>query len=408
MRILFLSHRFPYPPTFGSKVRAFNIIRHLSASHEVTVLSLARNVQEQAAAQGIAGHCHAFEAIRVRNPIQLLKIAATLPTPVSATEAFFHSASMKAAVHRELQRQSFDFVFVHCSSVGPYVEDVQLPKMIDFCDVDSRKWYDYAAFKPAPLSWGYEWEARRVAALERRLASRFGEATVTTAGEVEALAQAGIRECTDWFANGVDLDYFRPGTVGYDENVISFVGRMDYFPNEQAMVDFCADVWPLLRRRRPTLKLVIVGAEPTHRVRRLARLEGVVVTGSVPDVRPYVQSSALTVTPLKIARGTQNKILEAMAMRVPVVASSQAAKGVDALPDVHLRVADEPAELAETILQVLGDRSERERLALAGLERVRSHHTWPGALSRLDAIMARCLRPLPAPAAPQAPLARSG
>lgn len=407
MRILFLSHRFPYPPTFGSKVRAFNIIRHLSASHQVTVLSLARNAQEQAASQGIAGHCHAFEAIRVRNPIQLLKIAATLPTPVSATEAFFHSAAMKAAVQRELGCQSFDFVFVHCSSVGHYVEDVPLPKMLDFCDVDSRKWYDYAAFKAVPLSWGYEWEARRVAALERRLASRFGEVTVTTAGEVEALAQAGVRERTDWFANGVDLDYFCPGSADYDENVISFVGRMDYFPNEQAMVDFCAEVWPLLRRRRPTLRLIIVGAEPTHRVRRLARLDGVVVTGSVPDVRPYVRSSALTVTPLKIARGTQNKILEAMAMRVPVVASSQAAKGVDALPGVHLRVADDPVELAETILQVLGDRAERERLALAGLERVRSHHTWQGALSRLDGIMARCLLPSSAPAVPLAGLVRS-
>lgn len=395
MRILFLSHRFPYPPDFGSKVRAFNAIRHLGREHELTVLSMVRSDAEAAGAAGIAPFCRNHRAFRVDNVVQAAKIAATLPSLVSATEVFFHSAAMQREVDRQLVRRSFDFVFVHCSAAGRYVERFdELPKLIDFCDVDSRKWFDYAEHKPWPLSLGYVWEAWRVQRTERRLARCFDQVTVATQGEALALAEVGVNERVDWFVNGVDLDYFQPVAEPCDEAVISFVGRMDYFPNEQCMVDFCANVWPALRRARPGLKLQIVGAAPTARVLALARIEGVVVTGAVPDVRPFVRRSALTVVPLKIARGTQNKILESMALGVPVVSSRVAAAGVDALPGHHLLVADTVEEISAAVLRLLHNRGERERLAQAARERVRSHHGWAGALTRLDTIIQRCMRPV--------------
>ena len=263
MRILFLSHRFPYPPTFGSKVRAFNVIRHLAREHEVTVLSLARSAQEEAEAAGIAPHCHAFRALRVHNAVQAAKIAVTLPTAVSASEAFFHSVALQREVDRALDSRSFDLVFAHCSAVGRYVEQAQgIPKVMDFCDVDSRKWSDYVPHKPWPLAMGYRWEAWRMAAAERRMAARFDQVTVATRGEADTLAEMGVRDRVDWFANGVDFDYFQPSAEPFDANVITFVGRMDYFPNEQCMADFCADTWPLLRAARPSLRLQIVGAAP--------------------------------------------------------------------------------------------------------------------------------------------------
>ena len=198
MRILFLSHRFPYPPTFGSKVRAFNVIRHLAHDHEVTVLSLARSADEQNEAAGIAPHCHAHRAFRVRNAAQVAKIAATLPTMVSASEAFFHSAALQREVDRALRARSFDFIFAHCSAVGRYVEHVDgLPKLMDFCDVDSRKWSDYVAHKPWPLALGYRWEAWRMAGAERRIAARFDHVTVATKGEVDTLAQIGVHDRVD-------------------------------------------------------------------------------------------------------------------------------------------------------------------------------------------------------------------
>ena len=395
MRILFLCHRFPYPPTFGSKVRAFNVIKHLAREHEVTVLSLARSATEAEEAKGIAAFCSEYRVHRVHNVVQAAKLAVTLPSHVTASEAFFHSSALQRDIDRCMASRSFDFIFAHCSAVGRYVERVQgVPKLMDFCDVDSRKWLDYVAHKPWPLTLGYRWEAQRMAAAERRMAQRFEQVTVATPGEVQTLAQGGVRERVDWFANGVDFYYFRPSETPHDPNLISFVGRMDYFPNEQAMVDFCAEVWPKLRRARPALKLTIVGAAPTAKVMNLGRLDGVTVTGSVPDVRPFVQSSALTIAPLKIARGTQNKILEAMAMRVPVICSTIAANGVDAVAGEHLLSADDPGETCDTVLRVLGDPIERERLAGAGHARVLSHHAWPSAMSRLDSIVERCVNPI--------------
>lgn len=392
MRILFLSHRFPYPPTFGSKVRAFNTIKHLARQHEVSVLSLVRSDDEAAEAAGIAPYCAEYRALRVHDAVQAAKIVATLPTPLSASEAFFDSASMRREIQRQVDRRSYDFVFAHCSAVGRYIEHLDgLPRLIDYCDVDSRKWRDYVDFKPWPLSQGYRWEAWRMERAERRIAAAVEQVTVATPGEVHALAEVGVHNRVDWFANGVDLEYFRPEGAGYDESVITFVGRMDYFPNEQCMVDFCATVWPLLRRERPRLQLQIVGAAPTRRVLALAGIAGVKVTGAVPDVRPYLRRSALTITPLKIARGTQNKILESMALGVPVVSSSVAARGVDAVPGEHLLVADSPQEVTAAVLRLLADPVERRRLAEAGRARVASHHGWSGALGRLDGIMARCL-----------------
>jgi hypothetical protein len=166
---------------------------------------------------------------------------------------------------------------------------------------------------------------------------------------------------------------------------------MDYFPNQDCMFDFCGNTLPLLRRRRPNLRLSIVGADPSPAVRRLQELPGVTVTGSVDDVRPYLRRSALMVAPLNIARGTQNKILEAMALGVPVVTSELAAGGIDALAGKHFLSARSPAGYEAAIMRILERPAERERLAREGRDRVRSHHDWSRSMRRLDGIIDRCL-----------------
>jgi len=185
----------------------------------------------------------------------------------------------------------------------------------------------------------------------------------------------------------VDTEFFQPSESPYDPDTISFVGRMNYYPNEECMVEFCAQTLPRLREQWPGLKLLIVGADPTPPVLRLARIPGVVVTGSVPDVRPFVQQSALMVAPLNIARGTQNKILEAMAMGVPVVASRVAAGGVDAIANDHLSVASDADQLTRGILAIVRDPKERRRLSVEGRARIIARHEWSQAMARLDAII---------------------
>ena len=391
MRILYLCHRFPFPPRRGGKIRPFNMIRHLSQQHEVTVCSLARSAQEAEEARGIAPYCKRFEIALVDDRIQALKMVVRLPTPAPSSFGFFRSTALARKIDHLLATESFDLIFVHCSSVAPYVARHQgIPKILDFGDMDSQKWLEYARCKPFPLSAGYWLEGRKLVAEERRLARQFDLCTATTRAEWETLDGFGTGTPSDWFPNGVDSDYFAPSGEPFDPDIVSFVGRMDYYPNQECMFDFCASTWPIIRERRPKAKLLIVGADPSPAVRKLGELPGVEVTGSVPDVRPYVRRSALMVAPLNIARGTQNKILEAMAMGVPVVTSDIAAGGVDAVAGEHLLVAKSRADCAEAVLKLMADKAERTRLAEAGRARMLSNHAWPKSMQRLDGIIERC------------------
>jgi sugar transferase (PEP-CTERM/EpsH1 system associated) len=392
MNVLYLCHRFPYPPARGGKIRPFNMIRHLAQRHAVTVCSIARSNAEAAAAEGIRPHCTRHFVHRVSEPVQTARMVARLFSPTPSSMGYFYSARMAERVSELLATEHFDLVFVHCSSVAQYVADHDgVPKILDFGDMDSQKWLEYARYKPAPLSLGFQLEGAKMEAAERRLARRFDLCTATTRAEWETLESYGTGTPSDWFPNGVDAAYFVPTEEPYDPDTIAFVGRMDYYPNQECMLDFCAHTLPLLRERRPAIKLVIVGAAPSRAIRALGELPGVTVTGSVDDVRPYVRRAALMVAPLNIARGTQNKILESMALGVPVVASAVAAGGVDAEPGQHLLVARTPAEYAAAILDVLARAPERARLAHAGRARVLSHHAWKNSMVRLDGIIDRCL-----------------
>jgi len=392
MKILYVCHRFPFPPKRGGKIRPFNMIRHLSRQHEVTVCSLARSPREAQEGLGIEPHCARFEMGRVSNPVQVLRMVARLPTLVPSSMGFFYSPELQARIDGLLERERFDLIFVHCSSVAQYVSRVRgIAKILDFGDMDSQKWLEYVSYKPVPLKFGYWLEGIKMQRHERLLASMFDFCTTTTRAEWQTMQSYGTGVASDWFPNGVDAEYFKPDGGAYDADTISFIGRMDYYPNQECMFDFCAGTWPLLKARRPSLKLAIVGADPSPAVRALAQRPGITVTGSVPDVRPYVLRSAAMVAPLNIARGTQNKILEAMAMGVPVVCSAVAAGGVDAEAGRHFLVAATPREYAEALLRLVEQPEERARLAQAGRERMLSHHAWPRSMKRLDAIIDRCL-----------------
>ena len=394
MNVLYVCHRFPFPPKRGGKIRPFNMIRHLTAAgHRVTVCSLTRSQAEADEGQGIAPHCAEQVMGRVSEPVQFARMIARLPLTTPSSMGYFYSSELASEVRRLLASQSWDLIFVHCSSVAPYVEHVtEVPKILDFGDMDSQKWLEYANYKPFPLSFGYWLEGQKMQAAEKRLARRFDICTATTRAEWRTLNEYGTGAVTDWFPNGVDADFFSPGSEPYDFETISFIGRMDYYPNQECMARFCRDVWPRLLAKRPALKLLIVGADPSPAMRALGDLPGVTVTGSVPDVRPYIRSSALMVAPLAIARGTQNKILEAMAMGVPVVTSAAAAGGVDAEAEHHFLVADSAQEIVHAVLRVVESPSERGRLGGAGRARMLSHHAWPRSMQRLDVIIENARR----------------
>lgn len=393
MNILYVCHRFPFPPKRGGKIRPFNMIRHFtSQGHQVTVCSMSRSESEAQEGEGIAEHCLRFEMASVKNPVQILRMVARLPLTTPSSMGFFYSPELKRRIEKLLTTQHFDLIFVHCSSVAQYVEDVKgIPKVLDFGDMDSQKWLEYANYKPFPLSLGYRLEGKKMEMAEKRLARKFDLCTATTRAEWETLRNYGTARATDWFPNGVDANYFKPDGEGYDPDTLSFIGRMDYYPNQECMFDFCRNTHPLIQSRRPGAKLLIVGADPTPAVRKLAELPGVTVTGSVPDVRPYILRSAAMVAPLNIARGTQNKILEAMAMGVPVVTSPAGAGGVDAEDGIHFLVGRNPIEYAENCLRLMQNAEERARFSVAGRERMLANHDWRASMRRLDTIVDRLL-----------------
>jgi sugar transferase (PEP-CTERM/EpsH1 system associated) len=392
VKILYICHRFPFPPKRGGKIRPFNTIKHLAAGHDVTVASLARSPNEAREGAGIAPYCARYEMAQVRNPVQVARMLLRVATPTPSSMGFFYSPALAQRVRRLIAAERFDLLFVHCSSVAQYVAGVRgIPKILDFGDMDSQKWLEYSRYKPFPLSAGYWLEGWKMERAERRLAAQFDLCTATTRAEWETLERYGTGVATDWFPNGVDSTYFAPAAERYDPHTISFVGRMDYFPNQECMFDFCANALRLIQARRPATKLLIVGADPPRAVKKLGELPGVTVTGTVADVRPYLARSALMVSPLNIARGTQNKILEAMSSGVPVVASRVAAGGVDAVPNEHFLVASTPGEFAQAVLQILNDPAQRQLLSVAGRDRALSKHSWHSSMQRLDRIIERSL-----------------
>ena len=392
MRILVVCHRFPYPPARGGKIRPFNIIRHLSERHRVTVASLARSPEEAAQGEGIAPYCERYLMETIPAVGAWIRAWACLPSPTPSSMGYFHSPRLARRIEAELAREAYDLVFVHCSSVAPYVERLKGPaKVMDFGDMDSQKWLTYAEVRGFPLSLGYRIEGSKLERAETRIARNFDLCTCTTKAELESLRDLDQRTPSDWFPNGVDLEKFRPSAEPYDPDTICFIGRMDYYPNQEGVTRFCKEVLPRLKAARPALKLQVVGAEPSREILDLGEIPGVTVTGTVPDVQPYVQRSCLTVAPLSIARGTQNKILESLAMGVPVVTSDLAAKGVDVVPGEHLLAASDPEAFAAAVLRLLESQDERRRFAEAGRRRVETHHSWPASMRKLDGILERLL-----------------
>jgi sugar transferase (PEP-CTERM/EpsH1 system associated) len=263
---------------------------------------------------------------------------------------------------------------------------------VDLVDVDSQKWLDYGAFDRGPRARLYRMEGTRLRQLEQTLPSWARAVTLVSDAEAELFRQFCSWDGVHAVTNGVDLDYFRPMAPAPPEDGCVFVGALDYRPNVDAVTWFGKEVWPRLRRRRPDARLRLVGRRPVPEVTALARVAGIEVVGQVPDVRPYLAGAAVVVAPLRIARGLQNKVLEAMAMGLAVVATAKAHEGLEARPGEHLCVVDAPAAFADTVTDLLGSPERRQALGRAARRFVEAHHSWSASMAKLDTVLAQVTR----------------
>jgi sugar transferase (PEP-CTERM/EpsH1 system associated) len=308
------------------------------------------------------------------------------------TLSYYRDAAMEGWARGLVDSRSVDCVLVFSSSMAQYASAFQGRLLVDFVDVDSAKWSDYAAARPWPLSWLYRREGRTLLAYERAVAARAARsffATEKEAGIFRGLAPESSGR-VDALCNGVDARYFSPqparaSPFEADEIPLVFTGAMDYWPNIDAVCWFAREMLPALRRSWPALRLHIVGRSPAPAVRALASdSDSVQVSGTVPDVRPYLQHAAVVVAPLRLARGIQNKVLEAMAMARPVVAASVCVEAIDARAGEHLVAAAEPADYVREIDALLRAPQVAQALGRAGRARVLDAYGWEAQLRPLD------------------------
>jgi len=393
MNLLFLAHRIPYPPNKGDKIRSFHQLQHLARRHRLHLGCLAddrADLQHLPVLRQMTASC---EVAPLGSHRARLHSLAALATGAPLSVRWFESARLRRYVERTVHDEALDAVLLFSSSMAPYLDGVDLPFVMDFCDVDSDKWQQYASRAPWPLRQLYALEARRLRAYEQDVLQRCSAATLVTEREKALWADlpASMRGKVHVVPNGVDLEYFAPRPPGAPPSPASpalvFTGAMDYYANVDAVVFFAEEVLPQVRAAVPEARFQIVGNRPTPRVQALARRPGVEVTGFVDDTRPYYAGAAVCVVPLRIARGIQNKLLEAMAMGRPVVASPAAAAGLGARAGDEIRVAGDAPAMAAAVVELLHDPARAAAMGDAARRFVEREYVWERAMARLEQLL---------------------
>jgi sugar transferase (PEP-CTERM/EpsH1 system associated) len=389
MKILFLCHHFPYPPDHGARIRAFQFIRHLSRTNSVTVATLAHTQQELFQGRGLKEYCQRVIGEVMPTRVRWGRALGALCSSTPSSVAYFRSVALQRRIDDLLSSENFDAIIVFCAFMAQYVLAWQGGyRILDYGDIDSAKWRDYSRYKAIPLSWAYAWEAAKLRNYERRIARHFHQCVVISRGELEEFQRLEVGVPCTIVPNGVDTGYFFYDAANRNESsTIVFLGRMDYFPNIDGVHYFVRDMFPLIRQKLPSVELRIIGSNPAKSVRDLAKIPNVSITGYVQDVRHHLRAAAVSIAPLRIARGMQNKILEALAMGIPTVATPEAAKGVECVPGKHLLVAGCPKTFAEMIIRLIEDGTLRRNLAEAGRRQIERVYGWDHSLDRLNTIL---------------------
>jgi len=366
------------------------MIRHLSRNHSVVIASLAHTEQELAEGSGLKDYCEEVIAEILPNSMRWSRAFKAVLASTPSSVAYFWSSRLYRRIRERLLTTDFDVIFVHCAFVAQYVKDYEYGfKVLDFGDLDSAKWAQYSRWKRFPFSVGYAVEAAKLRRYERDIARRFNRCSVTTQGEMEEFHKLGVTTSCRLIPNGVDTEYFTPDRWNSaSSRVIVFLGRMDYFPNIDGVNYFVKEIFPIIREKREDAELRIIGSNPAKSVRELRKLPNISVTGHVRDVRPYLKDAAVSIAPLRIARGTQNKILESMAFGIPVVATPEASKGVQAIHGRDLLVADNSQSFAQKVLDLMMNRQLAIVLSEAGRRQVERAHRWSTSMNILDNLLA--------------------
>jgi sugar transferase (PEP-CTERM/EpsH1 system associated) len=396
MNILAITHRTPLPPNKGDRIRSFNLLSRLAREHEIWLGCVDDSGTEEQTHAGLAGFCEAHAVFRLSPLRRYAGAAHSLLAREPLTLGWFHHPMLGHQLRAWANAVRFDVAYVCSSSMAPYWLALRaqsgLPAVMDFIDVDSEKWAQVARYTHSPMRLIYAREHHRLAAFERATAQAAFCSVFVSEAEV-AIFQAKVAPGlpAEALSVGADEGYFtRPQIVRKaDPPRMVFVGAMDHEPNVDAVVHFANDILPLVRLQLPTAQFVVVGAHPSARVKALASRPGIRVTGWVEDARTYLWEASVAVVPMRVAQGTQTKVIEAMAASLPVVASSLATRGLGEPRGPHVRVADDARSFASAVVELIVDPQSARAQADAGVDMVRRFHSWEASARQLAALLER-------------------
>lgn len=392
--ILFLSHRVPWPPNRGDKIRSHHILRKLMELVPVHLACFADDEAEAAEESDLRASLASVQVVRRTKPNWRAGVEAIVSgKPVSLTS--FESAELRGHIESVLGTRPIDCIFVFSGQMAQFIPATYSGRRVmDFADVDSAKFESYADAGSGPMAWINRREGKLLRAFERQVGGQADYSLFVSEAEAQLFRERSGLDGRKVKAvgNGIDLDFYDPDKVPSDADIttqskggplIIFTGQMDYRPNVEAVVSFSTTAMPEILKHYPDAQFAIVGRAPTAEVLRLGGMNGTIVTGSVDDIRCWLKAADIVVAPLRIARGIQNKVLEAMAMGKPVVASAAAAQGIEAVDGKHFCIADDAYHEAQLVCALLSDLKRAKALGDEARTLIRTAYSWETQLSSI-------------------------
>lgn len=398
MKILFIA---PYPIS-RIRIRSYGFVRQLTRTHDVTALVLCSSKNEAADIQTFQNEGLHVITVMDKRAWKVLRTLKALPTKLPLQVTFDASPTLRKAIQQELATGRYDLVHVEfIRALGALPTTLPVPVVWDAVDCISRLYEHGAYFGATPmLRLVGAIEARRTRLYERGQLARFQHILVTSERDRQALLAIAkdhpypTRTCAEItvLPHGVDQEYYRPYQGPRDPATLVFSGKMSFHANVAGALHLAENIMPLIWQKRPEVRLVVAGSRPPRSIRRLAQDKRIEVTGYVADMRPYIERAQVAVCPLPYAVGIQNKILEAMALGTPVVASSHAAGGLITTADEQILIADQPSEFASSVLRLLDDHAQWMRHSQNGLHYVATYHDWTKIEKQLTDIYVNALQ----------------
>ncbi len=393
--LLFLCHRIPFPPNKGDKIRSFNILKKLSENFDVYLGYFIDDPYDLQYTNVLSKYCVDQFFLRQNKLVAKIKGLKAFLTGEPITLPYYYDKKMKEWVSQTVSCQHISNIFIYSSSMAQYCESKAYEscnKVIDFVDVDSDKWRQYANNKKGAARWVYNREYKKLAEYEDKICQMFDHSVFVSSDEAKLFSERqpiNQRDKVHGILNGVDIDFFNPDANFEEETLIpssafiSFTGAMDYWANVEAVVWFANEVWPKVLKSHPDLLFLIVGGNPSTEVKLLDKQPGIVVTGRVHDIRPFIEQACCSVAPIRIARGIQNKVLEAMALAKAVVLTPMAAEGIT-FPEIQQQLIYlDAASFASSVIKFVDDRESSKLVGIENRIWMEQNYQWHNVLEPL-------------------------